>query len=82
MIKEIFYLFIYLAQVLTKTLPPIPPPPRSVIIEKLPPLPPKPRDIIIERWIPYESTTHKRKVVVQRAEEPKPHPPPKNIIIT
>ena len=46
--------FSSLAQVLTKTLPPVPPPPRSVIIEKLPPLPPKPRDIVIERWIPYE----------------------------
>ncbi|CAF1299637.1 unnamed protein product [Adineta ricciae] len=69
------------AQVLTKTLPPLPPPPRSVIIEKLPPLPPKPRDVIIERWIPYEASMLKRKVVVQRAEEAKPYPPPKNIII-
>ena len=73
--------FIYLAQILTKNLPPYPPPPRSVIIEKLPPLPPKPRDIIIERWIPYEFSAHKRKIIVQRAEESKPHPPPKNIII-
>ncbi len=73
--------FFYLAQVVTKSLPPIPPPPRSVIIEKLPPLPAKPRDIIIERWIPYDST-QKRKVIVHRAEEPKPYPPPKNIIIT
>lgn len=62
-------------------LPPVPPPPRTVIVEKLPPLPPKPRDIIIERWIPYEASTYKRKVVVQRAEF-KPHPPPRNIIIT
>ncbi|CAF5228237.1 unnamed protein product, partial [Rotaria magnacalcarata] len=54
--------------VVTKTLPPLPPPPRTVVIEKLPPLPPKPRDIIIERWVPYESM-HKRKVIVQRAEE-------------
>ncbi|UJR36575.1 hypothetical protein I4U23_029294 [Adineta vaga] len=69
------------AQVLTKTLPPIPPPPRSVVIEKLPPLPAKPRDVIIERWIPYEASMQKRKVVVQRAEEVKPYPAPKNIII-
>lgn len=71
-----------LAQVLTKTLPPLPPPPRSVIIEKLPALPPKPRDIVIERWIPYEATTYKRKVVIQRAEPPKPQPPTRNVIIT
>lgn len=67
---------------ITKTLPPLPPPPRSVIIERLPPLPPKPQDVIIERWIPYESTTAKRKVIIQRAEPPKPFPPPRNIIIT
>ena len=66
---------------MTKTLPPLPPPPRSVIIEKLPPLPPKPRDVIIERWIPYEANMLKRKVVVQRAEEIKPYPRPRNIII-
>ncbi|CAF0975998.1 unnamed protein product [Adineta steineri] len=69
------------AQVLTKNLPPLPAPPRSVIIEKLPAIPPKPRDIIIERWIPYESSMQKRKIVVERAEEVKPYPPPKNIII-
>ena len=74
--------FLQLAQILTKTLPPLPPPPRSVIIEKLPSLPAKPQDIIIERWIPYEATTYKRKVIIQRAEEPKPSPPPRNVIIT
>lgn len=68
-------------QVITKTLPPIPPPPRSVIIEKLPPLPAKPPDVLIERWIPYEATT-KRKVIVERAEQPEAYPPPKNVIIT
>ncbi|CAF1160538.1 unnamed protein product [Rotaria sordida] len=67
-------------QVVIKTLSPLPPPPRPVILEKIPPLPPKPRDVIIERWIPYENI-QKRKVIVQRAEEPKPYPPPKNIII-
>lgn len=54
-----------------------------MIIERLPPLPPKPRDIIIERWLPYEILNRKRKVIVQRAQKPnKEHPPPKNIIIT
>ena len=70
-----------LAQVVTKSLPPLAPPPRSVIIEKLPALPPKPRDIIIERWIPYE-LSQKRRVIVQRAERLKDHPQPRNIIIT
>ncbi|CAF0941641.1 unnamed protein product [Adineta ricciae] len=69
------------ATVITRTLPPIPPPPRSVIIENLPRLPPKPRDVIIERWIPYEAL-YKRPVVVHRAKESKPYPPPKNVIIT
>lgn len=59
----------------------MPPPPRSVIVEKMPPLPPKPRDIIIERWIPYESL-QKRKIIVQRVEESKRYPHPKNIVIT
>lgn len=66
---------------MTKALPPIPPPPRSVIIERLPTLPPKPRDIIIERWIPYEFT-QKRRVIVDRAEPSKAYPQPRNIIIT
>lgn len=70
-----------LAQVVTKSLPPLAPPPRSVIIEKLPALPPKPRDIIIERWIPYE-LLQKRRVIVQRAEGLKDYPRPRNIIIT
>ena len=37
-------------------------------------------DIIIERWIPYGAMT-KRKTIVQRAEEVKPYPKPRNIII-
>jgi hypothetical protein len=62
-------------------LPAVPPPPRSVILEKLPALPAKPRDIIIERWIPYEMM-HKRQVIVQRAEQSASYLPPRNIIIT
>ncbi|CAF4011586.1 unnamed protein product [Rotaria magnacalcarata] len=69
-------------QFVTKTLPPLPPPPRAVVIERMAPLPPKPQDIIIERWIPYESITQKRQVIVQRAEPPKPYPPSRNVIIT
>jgi hypothetical protein len=63
-------------------LPPIPVPPRSVIIETLPPLPARPRDIVIERWMPYEyESIDQRQVIVERADEPSPYPPPKNIII-
>ena len=69
------------AKTITRTLPPVPPPPRAVILEKLPPLPAKPRDIIIERWIPYEAMQN-RQVIVQRAKETKPYPPPKNVVIT
>lgn len=79
-IKNFYY--ISLAQIVTRFLPPLPPPPRSVILEKIPPLPPKPRDVIIERWIPYERLTQNREVIVQRAEETKPYPPPRNVIIT
>ncbi|UJR14834.1 hypothetical protein I4U23_001819 [Adineta vaga] len=68
------------AQTVIRKLPPLPLPPRSVIIERLPPTPPKPRDIIIERWIPYNVLAN-RKTIVQRAEEPKPYPKPRNVII-
>lgn len=37
-------------------------------------------DIIIERWIPYNVLAN-RKTIVQRAEEPKPYPKPRNVII-
>ena len=30
------------------------PPPRKLIIERLPPLPPKPQPVQIERWLPYK----------------------------
>lgn len=66
-------------QIITKMLPPLPVPPRSVIIERLPPLPPKPRDVIVERWLPYR-TLQKRRVIIQRAP-PAVIPKPRNIII-
>jgi hypothetical protein len=37
-------------------------------------------DIIIERWIPYGAQA-KRKTIVQRAENAKDYPKPRNIII-
>ncbi|CAF4581472.1 unnamed protein product, partial [Rotaria magnacalcarata] len=63
-----------------RNLPPIPLPPRSVVIERIPPVPPKPRDIIIERWLPYGAMAQ-RKTIVQRAEAAKAYPKPRNIII-
>ncbi|CAF3877299.1 unnamed protein product [Rotaria magnacalcarata] len=66
-------------QVITKLLPPLPVPPRSVIIERLPPLPPKPRDVVVERWLPYRAQ-QKRRVIVQRAPPPVVQKP-RNIII-
>ncbi|CAF1486884.1 unnamed protein product [Adineta steineri] len=68
------------AQTVIRKLPALPLPPRSVIIERLPPTPPKPRDIIIERWIPYNALAN-RKTIVQRAEEAKSYPKPRNVII-
>lgn len=37
----------------------IPPPARKVITEYLPPCPPKPQQVIIERWLPYEAPQQK-----------------------
>ncbi|UJR13598.1 hypothetical protein I4U23_000611 [Adineta vaga] len=68
------------AQTVVRKLPALPVPPRSVIIERIPAAPPRPRDIIIERWIPYGASA-KRKTIVQRAENAKDYPKPRNIII-
>ncbi|CAF4649260.1 unnamed protein product, partial [Rotaria magnacalcarata] len=50
----------------TRVLPAVPVPPRSVVIERYPPAPEKPRDIIIERWLPYGPESARR-TIVQRA---------------
>ncbi|CAF3669524.1 unnamed protein product, partial [Rotaria sp. Silwood1] len=65
----------------TRYLPPIPVPPRSVVIERYPPLPEKPRDIIIERWLPY-GPQPERRTIVEPAPPPIPYPEPRNKIIT
>ena len=57
----------------------IPPPPRKVLIERLAPLPAPPPAIIVERWLPY--STHKRRVIFQRAPEPSTYLKPRNTII-
>ncbi|CAF1205815.1 unnamed protein product [Rotaria sordida] len=60
----------------TRCLPAIPVPPRSVVIECLPSLPAKPRDIIIERWLPYKSLAQRR-TIIQRAGPPIVYPEPR-----
>ncbi|CAF5105672.1 unnamed protein product, partial [Rotaria sp. Silwood1] len=64
----------------TRTLPPLSVPPRSVVIERYPPLPEKPRDIIIERWIPYGRQTE-RHTIVQQAAPPIEYPKPSCTIV-
>ncbi|CAF4237669.1 unnamed protein product [Rotaria sp. Silwood2] len=66
--------------IVTRSLPPIPVPPRSVVIERFPPLPEKPRDIIIERWIPYGSQTQRR-TIVQRAPPAVQYPQPSHTVV-
>ncbi|CAF4234771.1 unnamed protein product, partial [Adineta steineri] len=41
------------SETITKYLPAIPAPARSVLIKRYPALPTRPRDILIERWLPY-----------------------------
>lgn len=68
------------SETVTKYLPALPVPPRSVIIERYPPMPEKPRDIIIERWLPYGPQPERRTIV----EEPPPaigYAEPRNKII-
>ncbi|CAF1019937.1 unnamed protein product [Rotaria sp. Silwood1] len=69
------------SETITRYLPPIPVPPRSVVIERYPPLPEKPRDIIIERWLPY-GPQPERRTIVEPAPPPIPYPEPRNKIIT
>ncbi len=68
-------------QTIIKKLPPIPVPPRSIVVERYPAIPPRPRDIIIERWLPYSKEPKKRKVITYRAPPIRPYPPPRNTII-
>ena len=61
-------------------LPPVPLPPRSLIIERFPDCPPKPRDIIIERWLPYSAVTERRKII-QHAPPAIKYPAPTHTVI-
>lgn len=55
-------------KVITKTLPPLPTPPRRVIFKRMPSLPAKPRPVIIEKWLPYRQTKE-RPILYERAEK-------------
>ncbi|CAF3326753.1 unnamed protein product [Rotaria sp. Silwood2] len=68
------------SETVTRCLPAIPVPPRSVIIERFPPLPEKPRDIIIERWIPYESQSQRR-TIVERDRSAIQYPQPSHTVV-
>jgi hypothetical protein len=64
-----------------RRLPPIPVPPRSIVIERYAAIPPRPRDVIIERWLPYSKEPQRRKVITHRAPAPRPYPSPRNTIV-
>lgn len=50
--------------VINKIVPPLPKPPRQVIIEQHPQLPPKPQNIVIERWLPAQP--RQRRILYER----------------
>jgi hypothetical protein len=61
-------------------LPPVPVPPRSLIVERYPPAPKKPGDIIIERWLPYGAESERR-TIHQYAPPPIKYPAPTHTVI-
>jgi hypothetical protein len=65
--------------VIEKNLPPPPPQPRQIIIERLPTPPPKPRTVIFEKWLPYKKV--KRPVMLQRAPPREPIKQTRNVVI-
>lgn len=71
-----FYLRPYVVE---KPLPPPPPQPRQIIIERLPTPPPKPRTVIFEKWLPYKKV--KRPILLQKAPPAPPVEPARNVII-
>ena len=65
--------------VIEKNLPPPPPQPRQIIIERLPTPPPKPRTVIFEKWLPYKKL--KRPVLLQKAPPREPVKAVRNVVI-
>ncbi len=75
-----FLLIIFLRPyIIEKPLPPPPPQPRQIIIERLPTPPPKPRTVIFEKWLPYKKV--KRPILLQKASPIPPVKPTRNVII-
>ena len=62
-----------------KNIPPLPPQPRQIIIERLPTPPPKPRTVIFEKWLPYKKV--KRPVLLQKAPPLEPVKATRNVVI-
>jgi hypothetical protein len=67
-------------ETITRYLPPIPLPPRSLVIERFPPALEKPRDIIIERWCPYGPQPERREIV-HPAPPPIKYPAPSHTVV-
>lgn len=65
--------------IIDKPVPPPPPQPRQIIIERLPTPPPKPRMVIFEKWLPYKKV--KRPILLQKAPPPAPVRPVRNVVI-
>ncbi len=65
--------------IVEKTIPPPPPQPRQIIIERLPTPPPKPRTVIFEKWLPYKKV--KRPILLQKAPPMPAVQPTRNVII-
>lgn len=65
--------------IIEKNIPPPPPQPRQIIVERLPTPPPKPRTVIFEKWLPYKKV--KRPVLLQKAPPPEPVKQIRNVII-
>ncbi len=72
-------LFFLRPYIIEKPLPPPPPQPRQIIIERLPTPPPKPRTVIFEKWLPYKKV--KRPILLEKASPIPPVKPTRNVII-
>ena len=72
-------LYIIRPYIIDKNLPPPPPQPRQIIVERLPTPPPKPRTVIFEKWLPYKKL--KRPVLLQKAPPQEPIKPTRNVVI-
>ncbi|CAF1461567.1 unnamed protein product [Rotaria sordida] len=70
----------FASQTCIQRVPALPLPPRSIPVGRLPPLPPRPQTVILEKWLPFRRQA-RRRVIVQRAPPPRAYPRPRNIVI-